>query len=206
MDARTLRGCVRRRRETAGTVIDMWGRGRGRMFMSYEDRKKERHQNVLGLVPSFAAALLEQDSFNSLWCWEMETKQHPDKMLRLLPSDVGSFFRSAAASDQNYDVLFSYKNCPTLLPPWGNFPFSVYRKWSFGIRARISEVCGGGNLFVNSGKITGKGGEVIHIISHHCWRKGFVFKAAGNETVDEGPMWHDTGSIRVAPVFSSSEM
>lgn len=156
---------------------NMWGRGRGRLFMSYDDRKKERHRNVSGLVPHlqphfwnkihlilYGAGERKQSNILTRCC---------DSSRRLsLVSDTGSFFSSAAASDQNYDVLFSSKNCPTLLPPWGNVPFSVYWKRSFGTRAGISEVCSGGNLFVDNGKITGKGGEVIHIMSLHCWRKG----------------------------------
>lgn len=47
----------------------------------------------------------------------------------------------------------------------------------------MSEVCSsGGNLFVHIGKITGKGGEVVHVMSRHCWRKGG----------DEEPVGHDT--------------
>lgn len=58
MNAHTLGGCVRLRRRAAGTVTDMTvkcesggGRREGGLFMGYEDRKKERHLNVSGLVP-----------------------------------------------------------------------------------------------------------------------------------------------------------
>lgn len=57
----------------------------------------------------------------------------------------------------------------------------------------ISQVCSNGssstNLFVGNGKITQKGGAVIHIMSHHCCKKNrlfFIFKASGGENVDEG--------------------